>query len=92
MLSEVEALTFVVRPSEVMLALGYENSDFLFQNRLVFVEGESDQAIIPKLLAKKGSSHSMDLAATGFPIIYGVPGAGRPGRLCKNARGLQDTT
>jgi predicted ATPase len=78
-------------PSEVMQALGYENSDFLFHNRLVFVEGESDQVIIPKLLAKEGSSRTMALAATGFPIIYGVPGAGRPGALHKNARGLQDT-
>jgi hypothetical protein len=78
-------------PSEVLQALGYENSDVLFHNRLVFVEGESDQVIIPKLLAKEGSSRSMELATTGFPIIYGVPGAGRPGRLRKNARGLQGT-
>jgi hypothetical protein len=31
----------------------------------------------------------MSLATTGFPIIHGVPGAGRPGTNRKNAKRLQ---
>jgi predicted ATPase len=76
--------------SDVMESLGYKNSDFLFHNRLIFVEGESDQLIVPILLNKRGSER-LELAATGFPIIYGVPGAGRPGTHRKNVRGLQET-
>lgn len=76
--------------SEVMESLGYKNSDFLFHNRLIFVEGESDQLIVPTLLSKRDSKR-LELAATGFPIIYGVPGAGRPGTHRKNVRGLQET-
>jgi ABC-type Na+ transport system ATPase subunit NatA len=51
--------------------LGYKNSDFLFSDRLVFVEGESDQEILPALLGKKGGFPTSAVAKTGFPAMGG---------------------
>jgi energy-coupling factor transporter ATP-binding protein EcfA2 len=52
-------------------SLGYKNSDFLFSDRLIFVEGESDQEILPILLGRNPSFEKSDIARTGFPKMDG---------------------
>jgi len=52
-------------------SLGYKNSDFLFSDRLIFVEGESDQEILPILLGKNPNFPKSDIARTGFPKMDG---------------------
>jgi ABC-type polar amino acid transport system ATPase subunit len=59
------------RSAEVLHALGYRNSDFLFSDRLIFVEGESDQEILPMLLTKGDRFDASDVARTGFPKMDG---------------------
>lgn len=56
--------------SSVLGSLGYSNSDFLFNDRLIFVEGESDQLILPKLL-RCGGVAAGDVERTGFPPMGG---------------------
>lgn len=58
--------------SRVLMDLGYRNSDFLFQDRLVFVEGESDQEILPILLKNSQKLDSSDIDKTGFPVTGGA--------------------
>jgi len=57
--------------AEVLYSLGYRNSDLLFSDRLVFVEGESDQEILPVLLGKSGGISPSDIVRTGFPKMDG---------------------
>lgn len=57
--------------AELLHSMGYKNSDFLFSDRLIFVEGESDQEILPILLAKSGGLDQSDIAKTGFPKMDG---------------------
>jgi AAA domain, putative AbiEii toxin, Type IV TA system len=52
-------------------SLGYKNSDFLFSDRLIFVEGESDQEILPILLGRNPSFEKSDIERTGFPKMDG---------------------
>lgn len=52
-------------------SLGYRNSDFLFSDRLIFVEGESDQEILPILLGRNKEFVKSDIAKTGFPKMNG---------------------
>ncbi|MGD0401619.1 MAG: AAA family ATPase [Candidatus Acidiferrales bacterium] len=52
-------------------SLGYKNSDFLFSDRLIFVEGESDQEILPILLGRNPSFEKSDIARSGFPKMDG---------------------
>jgi hypothetical protein len=51
--------------------IGFQNSDALFHDRLVFVEGRSDAAVFPILLRKRGYSEER-IAAIGFPVINGL--------------------
>jgi energy-coupling factor transporter ATP-binding protein EcfA2 len=60
--------------SAMLQTLGYKNSDFLFNDRLIFVEGESDQEILPLLLERTGELKAGEIARTGFPP---TDGAGR---------------
>lgn len=69
--------------SKVLFDLGYQNSDSLFHDRLIFVEGKSDAAIIPLLLAADGEISENELARTGFPELEGVG---------EGARALQTST
>jgi ABC-type transport system involved in cytochrome c biogenesis ATPase subunit len=61
-----------VNLSRILLDLGYRNSDILFHDALVIVEGKTDKAILPALLALAGVS-SDRLARVGFPTLEGVP-------------------
>ncbi|MGB8583703.1 MAG: AAA family ATPase [Candidatus Sulfotelmatobacter sp.] len=56
----------------ILFALGYRNSDALFYDRLICVEGKSDKQIIPLLLEKDGEIEPRELARTGFPILEGI--------------------
>jgi len=60
------------RISQILLDLGYRNSDILFYDKLVIVEGKTDKAILPVLLALAGVP-SESLARVGFPTLEGVP-------------------
>lgn len=60
--------------SSILQTLGYKNSDFLFNDRLIFVEGKSDQEILPLLLECTGEFKAGEIARTGFPP---TDGAGR---------------
>ncbi len=60
--------------SPILHTLGYKNSDFLFNDRLIFVEGKSDQEILPLLLECTGEFKAGEIARTGFPP---TDGAGR---------------
>jgi len=52
-------------------SLGYKNSDLLFSDRLIFVEGESDQEILPLLLSRNPKISVADLERTGIPVMNG---------------------
>ncbi len=56
--------------AHLLFDLGYRNSDLLFTDRILFVEGESDQEIIPILLLKAGVPPS-ELAQTGICRMKG---------------------
>jgi energy-coupling factor transporter ATP-binding protein EcfA2 len=56
----------------LLLDLGYKNSDILFHDFLIIVEGKSDRAILPILLTASGASNE-DVAKTGFPALEGTP-------------------
>jgi len=58
--------------SRVLFDLGYRNSDSLFYDRLLLVEGKSDKAIIPILLLADGEIPQSELNRTGFPILEGT--------------------
>jgi hypothetical protein len=58
--------------SKVLFDLGYRNSDALFHDRLVLVEGKSDKAILPVLLLADGVVSQSELNHTGFPVLDGV--------------------
>jgi len=61
----------VPETAALLHSLGYRNSDFLFSDRLVFVEGESDQEILPILLARNLDFDRSDIDRTGFPKMDG---------------------
>ena len=52
-------------------SLGYRNSDLLFHDRLVLVEGESDQDTLPLMLACNPLVSTAELEKTGFPVMGG---------------------
>jgi energy-coupling factor transporter ATP-binding protein EcfA2 len=58
--------------SRILLDLGYRNSDILFYDALIVVEGRTDKAILPILLALAGVSADR-LAKVGFPTLEGAP-------------------
>src|SRR5579864_311374 len=57
----------------VLRDLGYRNSDILFYDSLIVVEGKSDKTILPHLLRASGTT-STTLNTIGFPTMEGVPG------------------
>ena len=72
-----------LRPADTaarLHSLGYRNSDFLFSDALLFVEGESDQEILPILLALSPDFNKHDILKTGFPKMDGE------GRLRSSAK------
>jgi hypothetical protein len=58
--------------SRILFDLGYRNSDAMFNDQLIFVEGRSDKKIIPILLLKDGEIDQTELDRTGFPVLEGV--------------------
>jgi energy-coupling factor transporter ATP-binding protein EcfA2 len=58
--------------SRILFDLGYKNSDSLFHDRLVVVEGKSDSGILPILLLADGVIAPSELNRTGFPNLGGV--------------------
>lgn len=59
------------RVADVLYDLGCRNSDMLFPDRLVFVEGDSDAEILPILLSKPGLLSASQVATIGFPEMRG---------------------
>jgi len=58
--------------SEILSLLGYRNSDLLFADRLIFVEGTSDSEILPILLKNMGKWNPEEIdAKTRFPDTEG---------------------
>jgi len=83
---EAERVTYVERPGtsrpvenssdgigRILLDLGYRNSDILFYDRLLIVEGRTDSIILPLLLRAAGVNDTL-IARTGYPTMEGVPG------------------
>ena len=66
----------------ILFELGYRNSDALFSDRLILVEGTSDKKILPLLLAKDGEIDQVQLNHTGFPVLEGVPRGTRALQTC----------
>lgn len=58
--------------SRILFDLGYRNSDSLFYDRLIFVEGKSDRALIRHLLQKQGEISAAKIDRTGFPALEGA--------------------
>ena len=58
--------------SRILFDLGYRNSDAMFNDQLIFVEGRSDAKIVPILLSKDGEVDQAQLDRTGFPVLEGV--------------------
>ena len=50
----------------ILRSLGYKNSDFLFHDRFIGVEGQSDQDILPILLKASKEFSQSDIERTGF--------------------------
>jgi hypothetical protein len=75
-------------PGTILHEMGYKNSDFAFNDRLIFVEGPSDSTILPLLLKKTAKTTKPAVDATGFPELRGVPGAGRKGGDAKATKVL----
>jgi len=57
--------------AEILGALGYENSDLLFHNKLIFVEGPTEAGVLPKLLKKAGISEEV-VDRIGMPQLEGA--------------------
>jgi AAA domain, putative AbiEii toxin, Type IV TA system len=58
--------------SRILFDLGYRNSDAMFSDQLILVEGPSDEKIMPILLLKDGEIDQGLLDRTGFPVLEGV--------------------
>ena len=56
----------------VLLDLGYRNSDILFYDAIIVVEGPSDKSILPVLLSISGVDQDT-VARIGFPTLEGAP-------------------
>jgi len=59
--------------SRILFGLGYRNSDAMFNDQLLLVEGPSDARILPLLLLEDGEIGKSQLDRTGFPFIEGAP-------------------
>jgi len=79
-----------VAQGPILRSLGYRNTDFAFNDRLIFVEGPSDREIIPILLKGTCKVTRAQIEGTGFPAMLGVPGGrGTIAKGPKRARQLQ---
>ncbi|HET6842411.1 MAG TPA: AAA family ATPase [Candidatus Angelobacter sp.] len=58
--------------SRILFDLGYKNSDILFYDFLLIVEGKADRAILPILLERAGVDVGL-IARTGFHLLEGAP-------------------
>jgi energy-coupling factor transporter ATP-binding protein EcfA2 len=58
--------------SRILLELGYRNSDVLFNDRLIAVEGGSDREILRVLLRNHPNIPNEDIDRTGFPVMEGA--------------------
>lgn len=58
--------------SRILFDLGYRNSDAMFNDQLVLVEGPTDAKLIPLLLEKDGEIEKGRLDRTGFPVLDGA--------------------
>lgn len=56
---------------QILHSLGYQNSDLLFSDRLVFVEGETERTVLPRLLSLSRKLNSAEIERTGFPDMDG---------------------
>jgi predicted ATP-dependent endonuclease of OLD family len=56
--------------AQLLFDLGYKNSDLLFADRVIFVEGETDKQVLPILLEKAGLDPSV-LATTAICKLKG---------------------
>lgn len=72
-----------LEPLRILSELGYRFSDFLAYDRMIFVEGESDMAVLPVLLQRSGQMDPRELDKTGFAPMGGA------GRIY--ARKMQDS-
>ncbi len=70
--------------AQLLFDLGYKNSDLLFADRVVFVEGETDQQVLPILLAKAGISAN-EIATAGFCKLKG---SGNPHTITRQSEDL----
>lgn len=57
--------------TNILAALGYENSDILFHNKLIFVEGPTESAVLPKMLQKSGVAEET-VSWIGTPQLEGA--------------------
>lgn len=57
--------------ADILSELGYRNSDLLFSDRIIFVEGPSDTDIIPSLLRSHRVLDAVDIRNSGFPSLDG---------------------
>ncbi|HEY1940345.1 MAG TPA: AAA family ATPase [Candidatus Angelobacter sp.] len=62
----------VQETSRILLELGYRNSDVLFNDRLIAVEGESDREILRVLLPNLPGISNENIDRTGFPVMEGA--------------------
>jgi len=58
------------KTSQLLFDLGYKNSDLLFADRIIFVEGETDRQVLPILLRKAGLDPDL-LATAAFSRLKG---------------------
>jgi energy-coupling factor transporter ATP-binding protein EcfA2 len=58
--------------SMILHDLGYRNSDALFFDKLIVVEGPSDGKILPRLISLREGISAEELGNTGFPSLEGV--------------------
>lgn len=58
--------------ASILHSLGYRNSDFLFHDRLLFLEGKSDPLIFKSLALQANPDTQGFLASTGMPVLEGT--------------------
>jgi hypothetical protein len=56
---------------------------------LIIVEGISDHLALEVILKRLGKTSMFLIDSTGFPLMHGVPGAGKAGSKKKNVKALQ---
>jgi predicted ATPase len=59
--------------ARVLYDLGYQNSDVLFNDRLIIGEGKTEQTVLPILIGNLEQFAISDIEKTGFASLDGVP-------------------